>query len=124
MSIAEYLDSIKVAIPGLQSLSITDRDGVEIFSSSRVTPNPEELQILSVIFSLTHEQCQKLEEFGSTDYLLTDYEDGSSFLQANMTPLLISIKAKGVARNVLLDAVEKCRSVLKDLRKQIASTVD
>ena len=124
MSIAEYLESIKVAIPGLQSLSITDKDGVEVFSTSRLKTNSEELQILSVIFSLTHEQCQKLEEFGPTDYLLTEYEDGSSFLQANMTPLLVSIKAKGVARNVLLDAVDKCRSVLKDLRKQIASTVD
>ena len=124
MSLVEYLESVKVAIPGFQSLCITDRDGVEVFSTSRVKPNQEELQILSVIFSLTHEQCQKLDEFGSTDYLLTEYEDGSSFLQANMSPLLLSIKAKGVTRNVILDAVEKCKIVLGDLRKQIASTVD
>jgi len=124
MSLVDYFDSVKSAVPGLQSLSITDRDGVEVYSSSRVACNQDELQILSVIFSLTHEQCQKLEEFGETKYLLTEYNDGSSFLQANFSPLLLSIKARGVARNVLIDAADKCGSVLKELRKQIASTVE
>jgi hypothetical protein len=77
-----------------------------------------------VIFSLTHEQCQKLEEFGETNYLLTEYLDGSSFLQANLAPLLLSMKAKGVSRHSLIDAADKCKSVLKDLRKQIASAVE
>ena len=124
MSLVDYLESVKTAVPGVQSLSITDRDGVEIYSTSRVKPNADELQILSVIFSLTHEQCQKLQEFGETNYLLTEYLDGSSFLQANISPLLLSIKAKGVSRNVMTDVADKCKAVLKDLRKQVASTVD
>jgi len=124
MSLVDYLESIKTAIPGLQSISITDRDGVEVFSTSRAELNADALQTLSVIFALTHEQCQKLEEFGETSYLLTEYLDGSSFLQANLAPLLLSMKARGVARNILVDAADKCRGVLKDLRKQIASTVE
>ena len=124
MSLVAYLESVKDAVPGLQCLSITDRDGVEVYSTSRVKSNSDELQILSVIFSLTHEQCQKLEEFGETNYLLTEYQDGSSFLQANLSPLLLSLKAKGVHRNILIDAADKCRTALKELRKKVASTVD
>ena len=124
MSLIEYLESVKIAIPGLQSLSITDREGVEVFTISRVKPNPDELQILSVIFSLTHEQCQKLGEFEETNFLLTEYQDGSSLLQSNLSPLLLSLKCKGVSRNVVLDAAEKCRAALKDLRRQVASTLD
>ena len=122
-TLVDYIDSVKTGIPGIQSLTITDRDGVEVFTTS--SAQSEELQILSVIFSLTHEQCQKLDEFGETNFLLTEYQDGSSFMQVNLTPLILSIKAKGVARNVIMDAADKVKLALRDLRKRVASsTVD
>ena len=125
MDIRDYIKSIQSEIPGLQSLSITDKEGVTVFSSCRpgFDINKEELQILSVIFTLTHEQCQKLEEFGETDYLLTEYEDGSSLMQVNFSPLLISLRAEDTTRNVLIDCANKLRIVLGELRKQIALTI-
>ena len=130
MSLVDFLVSVKRNIPGLQSLSLTDREGVVVYDDHGVTIDSmevanDELQILSVIFSLTHEQCQKLEEFGETNYLITEYMDGSSLLQANVAPLLLSMKAKGVNRQILIDAADQCKVHLKDLRRRVAaSTVD
>ena len=59
MNIAEFLISIRDSFNGIESISITDRDGVEIFTSSKHEQSPKELQILSVIFALTHEQVSK-----------------------------------------------------------------
>ena len=113
-----FLQSVVDQVPGIKSIAVTDRDGVEIYC---MTESPEETQVLSVIFALTHEQVQKLEEFSQTNYLWTEHEDGSSMLQLNASPLHILINAIGVSRQVLVDAGHKCRLALEPLRKEIAT---
>ena len=116
MNLTEYLQSIVEKIPGIESIAVTDREGVEVFSTAGVS---EETQVISVIFALTHEQVQKLEEFGETDYLYTEHQDGHSTLQLNAYPLHILINAKAVPRNVLVDAGLQCRSTLEPVRKLV-----
>ncbi len=118
MNLGEFLSSVKNSIPGISSLSISDRDGVQVYPPSEaVTEN----QLLAVIFNLTHEQVQKLSEFGETDYLLTEHESGSSLLQVNASPLQISIKAFDVPQSVLVDAGSKIREAISDLRRELAT---
>ncbi len=115
----KFLQSVVEKIPGIKSIAVTDREGVEIFCTSDV---PEATQVLSVIFTLTHEQVQKLEEFGETNYLFTEHEDGSAMLQVNASPLHVLINSKGVSREVLVDAGLKCKQALEPLRKEISTS--
>ena len=118
MNLIEYIRSIQSAIPEIKSISITDRDGVDVLNISEAS---EESQILSVIFVLTHEQVQKLEEIGETDYILTEFEDGSSMLHMNASPLQITFHFKDVARQTILNAASLCRKAISGLRKEIVS---
>ena len=80
---AIYFDII-YSTDGVLSISVNDRDGVEILrgkytfnydqihmlapsNESYDTDSRQQSQLLSTIFNITHEQCEKLDGFGTTD---------------------------------------------------------
>ncbi len=87
-----------IATRGIESIVVSDSDGVEIVSApSNVLNEDNEArhnsQIVSTIFTLTHEQCEKLAEFKRTNYLMSEYGNSKVLFQANYPPIVITIKA-------------------------------
>jgi hypothetical protein len=117
---SDYAESLLQNIQGLGSINISDREGVEIATFSRTPIDKKHAQLISVLFSLTTEQCQKLEEFGDTDFLLTSFPDGQFLFQLNLHPLVVTFRGSNVHTNVLIDAGNKFREALRELRKEVA----
>ena len=125
--IHQRLDEIRSSTPGLESLVITDRDGVEVASSPSESLSEKDArhnaQIVSTIFSLTHEQCEKLEEFGRTNYIMSEFGESTVLVQANYPPLVIAIKAD---RNLSSDArilsiLDQVKALFSSIRTQLGS---
>lgn len=117
---SEFAESLLQNIRGLESINISDREGVEIATFSRQQTDKKHAQLISVLFALTTEQCQKLEEFGETDFLLTSFPDHHFLFQLNLHPLVVTFRGKAVETAVLIDAGNKFRQALAELRKEIA----
>ena len=117
---SDFSESLLQNIEGLESINISDREGVEIATFSRTPIDKKHAQLISVLFSLTTEQCQKLAEFGDTDFLLTSFPDGQFLFQLNLHPLVVTFRGLNVATNVLIDAGDKIRQALAELRDQVA----
>ena len=127
MLISERLNQILTANAGIQSIVVSDRDGVEILSAPSNVLNEGDArynsQIISTIFSLTHEQCEKLDEFKKTNYLLSEYGKSVVMIQANYPPLVITVKAdRGkVSDGQLLTVVENVQDAFSSVRSQLGS---
>jgi hypothetical protein len=119
-TMSEFAESLLRNIPGLESINISDREGVEVATFSRQPIDKKHAQLISVLFALTTEQCQKLEEFGETDYLLTSFTNGHFLFQLNLHPLAVTFRGKDVEATVLIDAGNKYRQALGELRTEIA----
>jgi hypothetical protein len=91
------IDLIRQECKGVNSILVSDREGVEIISSPSdyLSENTtrQNAQIVSTIFSLTHEQCEKLDSFGSTKYLISEFGEHDMILQGNFPPMVITIRA-------------------------------
>ena len=91
------VDIIRQECVGVNSILVSDREGVEMISSPSdyLSDNTtrQNAQIASTIFSLTHEQCDKLESFGSTRYLISEFGEHDMILQGNFPPMVITIRA-------------------------------
>jgi hypothetical protein len=120
MTLEQTLDAIRNAFGSIDSIIVTDRDGVEIVSSPADTLSESEkrqnIQIISTIFTLTHEQCSKLDEFGPAKYVISEFGESKVMLQANTPPTVITIQAD---RRSVSDAqlVEAARSVSTEVSR-------
>ena len=125
--INQRLEEIRTSVTGINQIVVTDRDGVEITSSpSQVLSEKEarhNTQIISTIFSLTHEQCEKLDEFGKTNYLMSEFGESSVLVQANYPPLVITLQAdrKSVSDARLISVLDQVKTLFSSIRTQLAS---
>jgi hypothetical protein len=117
-SINQRLEAIREASMCVDSIIVTDRDGVEVISlpsqTLSSTDKRQNTQILSTIFTLTHEQCAKLSEFKSARYIISEFGDSRVLLQSHNAPVVITIEAD---RRKASDAklIEVLRQVSKEL---------
>jgi hypothetical protein len=122
MTLNQRLDLIRESVKGIDSIVVTDRDGVEVvcspFDALLDREKRQNTQIISTIFTLTHEQCSKLEEFGQAKYVLSEFGESKVMLQANNPPLVITIDAdrRSVSDAQLLDVARLARDEVKNLK--------
>jgi hypothetical protein len=127
MQISERLNDILIANKGTRSIVVSDRDGVEILStpSDALSEGDSRYnsQIVSTIFSLTHEQCEKLDEFKKANFLLSEYGKSVAMIQANSPPLVITVKADRdmVSDGQLMTIVENVQTVFSSVKPQLAA---
>ncbi|KAF4680275.1 hypothetical protein FOZ60_013769 [Perkinsus olseni] len=120
-TIQEFIGNVVTSVDGIESITIADREGVEILSAPSTKPSNDEQsdeQILTTIFSLTSDQCMKLPEFGACSFVLAGYGDGKQLLQATDNPLVITIMADAqkIDRRNLLSVLDDVKVSLKELR--------
>ncbi|KAF4656186.1 hypothetical protein FOZ61_007142 [Perkinsus olseni] len=120
-TIQEFIGNVVTSVDGIDSITIADREGVEILSAPSTKPSNDEQsdeQILTTIFSLTSDQCMKLPEFGACSFVLAGYADGKQLLQATDNPLVITIMADAqkIDRRNLLSVLDDVKVSLKELR--------
>lgn len=129
-SLADAVEEIRKSSTSLKSIIVTDRDGVELVSSPPDSiaddSRKQNLQIVGTIFSLTHEQCEKLDCFGETKYIISEFGDGSSILQANFPPLIVSIAAdrNSASDGILIRALDDMKDVLRPICRQVAAVAN
>ncbi|EER20070.1 Mitogen-activated protein kinase kinase 1-interacting protein, putative, partial [Perkinsus marinus ATCC 50983] len=120
-TIEEFLGNVVESVDGIESITIADREGVEILSatSSHYDEQSNDDQILTTIFSLTSDQCSKLPEFGACSFVIARYDDGKQLLQATMnTPLVITMMANAekIDRSGLLSVLDDVMIASKEFR--------
>ena len=114
----QRIEAIREAAMCIDTIIVTDKDGVEVVSCpSQVLSSGDKrqnTQILSTIFTLTHEQCAKLPEFKSARYLISEFGEAKVMLQSHNPPVVITIEAD---RRKASDAklIEVLRQVSKEL---------
>ena len=116
----QRIESIRDASMCVESIFVTDKDGVEVIScpvqNQSSNDKRQNTQILSTIFTLTHEQCAKLNEFKSARYIISEFGDSKVMLQSHNAPLVITIEAN---RQKASDA--KLIEVLKQVSKELSA---
>ncbi|KAF4682432.1 hypothetical protein FOZ60_010569 [Perkinsus olseni] len=117
-TIQEFIGNVVTSVDGIDSITIADREGVEILSAPSTKPSNDEQsdeQILTTIFSLTSDQCMKLPEFGACSFVLAGYGDGKQLLQATDNPLVITIMADAqkIDRRNLLSVLDDVKVLSK-----------
>ncbi|KAF4658961.1 hypothetical protein FOL47_007768 [Perkinsus chesapeaki] len=124
-TIQQFINNVVDNVDGIESVTISDREGVEIISSSSTQSNNKitdevesDEQILTTIFSLTSDQCTKLPEFGPCSFVIAGYGDGKQLLQATDSPLVITIMADTheIDRRNLIGVLEDVKIALKEMR--------
>ena len=112
---------------GIESIVVSDKDGVEIASAPADALSSGEArqssQILSTIFTLTHEQCDKLPEFKKTNFLMSEFGTSGVLVQANYAPIVITVKAdrRKVSDGQLLESVDQVKALFSGIRPQLAA---
>jgi len=120
MTIQSYLNSVCEKTPGLKTIVVTDRDGVEVLRAPHsIIENSHNEQIMTTIFSLTTDQTQKIQVLGVPSYILTCYDD-CSCLQVNHLPLVITLTLEEKDTNIgrmidLLPDIKGALDVTKDI---------
>jgi hypothetical protein len=128
--LSDAVEQIRRSSGALKSIIVTDRDGVELVSSPldgiSDDSSRQNVQIVGTIFSLTHEQCEKLDSFGQTKYIISEFGNGSVLLQANFPPMIISITADhdSVSDGILIRALEGVKDALRPFRSPLATVVN
>eukprot|EP00811_Abedinium_folium_P009029 NODE_18344_length_897_cov_4.180519.p2 GENE.NODE_18344_length_897_cov_4.180519~~NODE_18344_length_897_cov_4.180519.p2 ORF type:complete len:135 (-),score=40.59 NODE_18344_length_897_cov_4.180519:298-702(-) len=113
-------------VEGLQSIIVTDRDGVIILQAPAPTwerdPNAE--QILTTIFSFTTEQTSKISELGEANFIMTTF-DSCICLQVNAPPLVIHMAALPDANaGMLIDLLPIVKNILGPTKDVIMRETD
>jgi hypothetical protein len=127
MNIVTRLEELLLSSRGVDSIVVSDKDGVEIVSVPSGALSDEEArhnsQIVSTIFTLTHEQCEKLPEFKRTNFILSEYGKGKLLLQANYNPIVITIRAdrEQISDGALLSMVDHVKDTLSCIVDQVAA---
>ena len=119
------LDQIRDQFLGTESIVVSDKDGVEILSTPSNTLSKSETrrnsQILSTIFGLLDDQAQKLDEFGRSEYFISEFGDRKLLIQAKLHGLVITVQAdrSKVSDLNVAELVGETKLVLSDLCEKL-----
>mmetsp|Transcript_45150 Transcript_45150/g.97993 ORF Transcript_45150/g.97993 Transcript_45150/m.97993 type:complete len:132 (+) Transcript_45150:40-435(+) len=124
-TIQPYLSALCDRVAGLQTIIVTDRDGVVILRApEQAIDDHRNEQIMTTIFSLTTDQTSKIKALGQANHILTFY-DTCICLQANHLPLVITLKASLTANpGELLDLLPDLKKALDITRSTILRETD
>jgi Mitogen-activated protein kinase kinase 1 interacting len=102
MHLDEYLSSVIQSCDSLESVSITDNDGVLLSSVGDISK--KDVQLFSVLFNLTTEQCEKIESFGDTKYILIQFNK-FDLIQFRTANFILSVRARksAISMDFLVD---------------------
>ena len=124
----EFLDHIVDSIPGLECIRISDKDGVTILRApgSIIEHHQSHHQnvILTLIFSVTTEQTNRMQELGEAEYVCTTFEK-QIIVQYNLAPLCITLVATRDAKvGVLVEALPMIAKALTKVREVVRAEME
>ncbi len=118
------LKALLAKTPGLQAVTVSDRDGITLARAEAKQSPRLDTKMLSSVFSSASEQASKL-SLGTNTTITTFYE-GCTVVFANYSPLVVSFVG-GESLNVGLivkTIVPELGEKLKDVRTKVDSVVD
>jgi predicted regulator of Ras-like GTPase activity (Roadblock/LC7/MglB family) len=123
--VEEFLDHIVDSIPGLECIRISDKDGVTILRApGSIIEHHQANQILTLIFSVTTEQTNRMQELGEAEYVCTTFEK-QIIVQYNLAPLCITLVAKREAKvGVLVQALPMIAKALTKVREVVRAEME
>ncbi|KAK9171313.1 Mitogen-activated protein kinase kinase 1 interacting family protein [Cryptosporidium meleagridis] len=111
---------------GLESICVTDRDGVVVLKASNSSSGSKSLLAnpsIPVVFASLISSCEKLEEFGKASFAIIRTNKDSTF-QINFYPLIINIVTNSQYEGEVLELIPQLKQLLFGVRRIATSIIN
>ncbi|KAH8582781.1 ragulator complex LAMTOR3-A-like isoform X1 [Cryptosporidium sp. chipmunk genotype I] len=120
------LNSIIERKKGLESICVTDHDGVVVLKASNSSSGSKSVFInpfIPVVFASLISSCEKLEEFGRASFVIIRTNKDSTF-QINFHPLIIHIVTNSQYEGEVLELIPHLEKLLFGVRRIATSIIN